>query len=93
MTDLDPRLHPYRDDLAAESLRGRIEAPAYVEGRPMQVAAGCIDLRRKPFADAPLDSQLLFGEEVASGVGRGMVIPWPPEEGAVPATIVPGSGG
>ncbi len=64
MTDLDPRLHPYRDDLAAESLRGRIEAPAYVEGRPMQVAAGCIDLRRKPFADAPLDSQLLFGEEV-----------------------------
>lgn len=64
MTDLDPRLHPYRDDLAAESLRGRVEAPAYVEGRPMQVIAGYADLRRKPVADAPLDSQLLFGEEV-----------------------------
>ena len=64
MTDLDPRLHPYRDDLAAESLRGRIEAPAYAEGRPMQVAVGCADLRREPGADAPLDSQLLFGEEV-----------------------------
>jgi cell wall-associated NlpC family hydrolase len=64
MTRIDPRLHPYRDDLAAESLRGRVEAPAYAEGRPMQVAAGYADLRRRPDDGAPLDSQLLFGEEV-----------------------------
>ena len=64
MTRFDPRLYPYRDDLAAESLRGRVEAPAYAEGRPMQVVAGCADLRLRPDARAPLDSQLLFGEEV-----------------------------
>ena len=70
MTRFDPRLYPYRDDLAAESLRGRVEATAYAEGRPMQVAAGYADLRRRPDDGAPLDSQLLFGEEVL--VFRGM---------------------
>jgi transcriptional regulator GlxA family with amidase domain len=30
----------------------------------------------------------LFGEDVARGVGRGLVIPWPPAPGAIPARIV-----
>ncbi len=61
---LDPRTHPYRADLAAEALRGRVEADAYVTGRPAQVARGTLPLRRRPDPAAPLDSQLLFGEVV-----------------------------
>ena len=34
---LDPRRHPYRADLAAECLRGRVDVPRYVEGELMQV--------------------------------------------------------
>ena len=35
---LDPRPHAYRPDLAAVSLRGKVEAARYVEGEPRQVA-------------------------------------------------------
>lgn len=31
----------------------------------------------------------LYGPEVTQGVGRGMVIPWPPEPGTMPAVVVP----
>lgn len=31
---------------------------------------------------------LLYGEQVAAGVGRGLVIPWPPRPGQAPAAIV-----
>lgn len=64
MATLDPRLNPYRADLAAESLRGRIEAPRYIAGNPAQVVRGTADLRRAPGADQPLDTQLLSGEVV-----------------------------
>ena len=64
MKPLDPRLHPYRPDLAGAELTGRVEAPRFVEARPAQVARGVTDLRRAPAPDAPLDSQLLAGEEV-----------------------------
>ena len=37
MSTLDKRLNAYRPDLAEVSLRGRIEAERFVEGRPMQV--------------------------------------------------------
>jgi len=32
MENLDPRLNVYRDDLADEALRGRLEAPRFVAG-------------------------------------------------------------
>ena len=64
MTDLDPLLHPFRDDLAAAYLKDRVAAPRYVEGARRQVARGILDLRRAPRDDAPLDSQLLHGEAV-----------------------------
>jgi hypothetical protein len=35
----DPRRHAYRRDLAAELLRGLIEAERYVRGEPRQVSA------------------------------------------------------
>ncbi|MFD0988117.1 NlpC/P60 family protein [Methyloligella solikamskensis] len=58
----DPRLHPYRDDLAADYLRGQIEAPRYVEGTAYRVAVSHLPLRRAPKADAPLETEALFGE-------------------------------
>ncbi len=64
MSSLDPRLHPFRHDLAAAYLKDRVAAPRYVEGERRQVARGILDLRRAPHDDAPLDSQLLHGEEV-----------------------------
>ena len=31
----------------------------------------------------------LYGESVTQGVARGLVLPWPPEPGRMPATVVP----
>ena len=64
MTKLDPRLTPARPDLAAASLRGQVEAARFVEGRPARVAAASAPLRRRPDADAPLETEALHGEDV-----------------------------
>ncbi len=64
MPKLDPRLNAYRPDIAAESLKGRVEAARFVAGRPAQVVRGVAALRRRPGAGEPLDSQLLSGEVV-----------------------------
>lgn len=60
----DPRLTPARPDLAAATLRGRIPAERYVEGRVCSVQVELADLKRHPRRDAPLDTQLLYGERV-----------------------------
>jgi cell wall-associated NlpC family hydrolase len=60
----DPRRHAYRGDLAAEPLRGRIEARRFVKGEPRQVAAPSLPLRREPRFDATLDTEALCGEIV-----------------------------
>ena len=60
----DRRLTPIRPDLAAASLRGRVPAPRYVQGRVMQVKEPSAPLRREPASDAPLETQALFGEGV-----------------------------
>ena len=62
MSVFDPRLTPARPDLAAAHLRGRIDAPRYVEGRRAQVSAAILDLKRQPRPDAALDTQMLAGE-------------------------------
>lgn len=68
MTDLPPgpdrRLTPARPDLAAASLRGKVEAAAFVEGTPMRVLESVAALRRHPAPDAPLDTEALHGETV-----------------------------
>ena len=64
MTQIDPRLHAYRPDLAAWSLKDRVRAARYVTGDPAQVIRGVADLRRAPGAGEKLDSQLLCGEIV-----------------------------
>ncbi|WP_419901393.1 C40 family peptidase [Kiloniella sp.] len=61
---LNPRLHPFRDDLTAEYLREKITCNKYSRGQAAQVIVGKSSLRRYPEAEAPLDSELLFGEKL-----------------------------
>ncbi len=61
---LDPRLHPYRPDLAAAQLRGQVEAERFVEGTPFEVIEPVADVRSAPEPDAPLETQALMGERV-----------------------------
>jgi cell wall-associated NlpC family hydrolase len=58
----DPRRHAYRADLAAETLRGLVEAPRYAKGEPRQVGVPSLPLRREPRFDATLDTEALLGE-------------------------------
>ena len=60
----DRRLTAARADLAAEHLRGHVDAPRYVKGRAMRIIAASAPLRRSPQADAPLETEALFGETV-----------------------------
>lgn len=62
--EFDPRLTPVRPDLAASSLKSKVDAPRYVEGERMIVFNGDADLRREPVPDAMLDTQVLHGEFV-----------------------------
>jgi cell wall-associated NlpC family hydrolase len=61
---LDPRRHPYREDLAAEALRGRVAAPRYVAGEVRQVVSAAAPLWSRPERDAGWASQALYGELV-----------------------------
>ncbi len=60
----DPRLTAARADLAAEHLRGLVDAPRYAEGQGMRIVAASAPLRRSPQVDAPLETEALFGESV-----------------------------
>lgn len=62
MVALDPRIHPFRPELAAAHLRGQVEAARFVEGVRYEVIEPLADLRRSPSHDAPLDTQALLGE-------------------------------
>jgi cell wall-associated NlpC family hydrolase len=61
---LDPRRHAYRDDLAAEALRGRVSAKRYAAGELRQVVHSSTPLRGKPDLRAGWTSEVLFGELV-----------------------------
>jgi cell wall-associated NlpC family hydrolase len=67
----DPRLTPARPDLAAEFLRGKVEAARYAAGEAFRVVAPIAPLRRAPDSDAPLDSEALYGEAVVVYEARG----------------------
>ncbi|MBM3518753.1 MAG: NlpC/P60 family protein [Alphaproteobacteria bacterium] len=58
----DPRIHAYRQDVAAEALRGRVQAARFVPGSRRQVLSGIAPLRAAPRADAEQVSELLHGE-------------------------------
>jgi cell wall-associated NlpC family hydrolase len=58
----DKRLTPARPDLAAAHLRGKIEAPRYVDGEPMRVMAETTPVRGEPNPENGYDTQALHGE-------------------------------
>lgn len=60
----DPRLTPARPDLAAAHLKGKVEAPRFVEGIAQDVIVGVAPLRKEPSHQAPLLTEALFGERV-----------------------------
>lgn len=63
---LDPRRNAFRDDLAAEALRGRVEAQRFVEGQRKRVTIASVPVRKSPDLALGLETELLFGETVLS---------------------------
>lgn len=62
MSDLDPRLHAFRSDLADAKLKGKVEAERFVEAVSRRVVSASAPLKRTPRPDAGLDSEVLRGE-------------------------------
>ncbi len=62
MIDQDPRLTAARGDIAAERLRGRVDAKRFVPGVAMQVALSSAGLRKAADPHAEQINQALFGE-------------------------------
>lgn len=62
MSEFDPRITPARPDLAAEHLRGKVQAERYAVGIPCEVAKSHTGLFRAPQVNAPPDTELLAGE-------------------------------
>ena len=60
----DKRLTPARPDLAAEHLRGKVDAERFVTGRPMRVADETVALRAAPRRDQSIDTEALYGERL-----------------------------
>lgn len=62
MSSLDPKLNPFRPDLAAAHLRGQVQAEHFVEGRRLRVVAAMAPVLCGPEPDAQMTTELLFGE-------------------------------
>ncbi len=62
MTQLDPRLNAYREDLAAAPLQNKVRAARYTEGELRQIAAPAAPIRVAPKFDAALATEALSGE-------------------------------
>jgi hypothetical protein len=60
----DRRVTPARPDLAAAHLKGKVDAPHFVDGEIVAISVGRASLRVRPSDDAAQDSELLFGEQV-----------------------------
>lgn len=59
---LDPRRHAYRDDIAAQSLEGKVAASTYVMGYTAQVMRGAVPVRKSPDGSRGLETEALYGE-------------------------------
>ncbi|MBY0428427.1 MAG: C40 family peptidase [Alphaproteobacteria bacterium] len=66
MASLDARIHPYRTDIAAETLRGHVNAPKFVTGQALAVTKGVAPLRKSPSITAPQLSEMRFGDRFTS---------------------------
>ncbi|MCC6920314.1 MAG: C40 family peptidase [Alphaproteobacteria bacterium] len=65
MTLHDPRLTAARGDIADRRLEGTVAAKVFVDGRTLACVAGKTAIRRRPSADAPVETELLYGEAFA----------------------------
>jgi cell wall-associated NlpC family hydrolase len=61
---LDPNLNPYRTDLAAAKLKGKVDSARFVEPVTYQVTAGVVPLRAIGADDGEQLSQALHGEVI-----------------------------
>lgn len=61
---LDPRRNAFRSDVADENLRGRVSAARFTSGVLRQISTPTAAVRRAPRADAPLETEALYGERV-----------------------------
>lgn len=61
---LDPRLHAYREDLAAAGLRGRVAAARFAEPAAARIAVGRASVRERPDPAARQSTELLYGEAI-----------------------------
>ncbi len=64
LDDLDPRLTPARDDLAASWLKERVKAERYIEPTRQTIIANVANIYRSPDANQVIETQFLFGEPV-----------------------------
>jgi cell wall-associated NlpC family hydrolase len=64
MVALDPRINPFRPEIAAKCLQGHVEAARFVEGARHEVVEPIAAVRRTPSHEARLDTQALLGEHV-----------------------------
>ena len=64
MVALDPRINPFRPEIAAKHLQGQVEAKRFVEGIRHTVVEPIAAVRRSPAHEARLDTQALLGESV-----------------------------
>jgi len=64
MVALDPRINPFRPEIAAKYLQGQVEATRFVEGTHHQVVEPVTPLRRAPSHEARLDTEALLGERI-----------------------------
>lgn len=61
---LDRRRNAFRDDLADERLRGKVEAARYTKGEKKRISTTAASLYRQPSEQSAIDTQALFGELV-----------------------------
>ena len=64
MVALDPRINPFRPEIAAKYLKGQVEAARFVEGVRHAVIEPIAAVRRTASHEARLDTQALMGERV-----------------------------
>lgn len=62
MVALDPRIHPFRPEIAAKYLQGKVEAARFVEGARHDVIEPIVGLRQTPSHEARLVTEALMGE-------------------------------
>jgi cell wall-associated NlpC family hydrolase len=64
MVALDPRVHPFRPEIAARYLKGQVEAERFIDGARYEVIEPATPLRHAPSHEARQDTEVLLGERV-----------------------------